>query len=70
MWLFSGWPVPDAAPKPADWGLHIGHLLAAPCLAIGSVFMIGCEIRSYGRVGLGYLTGIVGFIGFYLGYSP
>ena len=70
MWLFFGWPVPNAAPKPAGWGLHIGHLFAAPCLAIGSVFMIGCEIRSYGRVGLGYLTGIVAFIGFYLGYLP
>lgn len=70
MWLGFGWPVPDAAPKPKGWGLHIGHLLAAPCLAIGSVFMIGCEIRSYGRVGLGYLTGIVGLIGFYFGYLP
>lgn len=70
MWLGFGWPVPDAAPKPRGWGLHIGHLLAAPCLAIGSVLMIGCEIRSYGRVGLGYLTGIVGLIGFYFGYLP
>ncbi len=70
MWLGFGWPVPNAAPKPQGWGLHIGHLLAAPCLAIGSVFMIGCEIRSYGRVGLGYLTGIVGLIGFYFGYLP
>ena len=70
MWLGFGWPVPDAAPKPQGWGLHVGHLLAAPCLAIGSVFMIGCEIRSYGRVGLGYLTGIVGLIGFYVGYLP
>ncbi len=70
MWYFFGWPIPDAAPKPAGWGLHVGHLLAAPCLAIGSVLMIGCEIRSYGRVGLGYLTGIVGLIGFYFGYLP
>lgn len=70
MWALFDWPVPDAAPKPAGWGLHIGHLLAAPCLAIGSVLMIGCEIRSYGRVGLGYVTGIVGLIGFYLGYLP
>ncbi len=70
MWLGFGWPVPDAAPQPKGWGLHIGHLIAAPCLAIGSVFMIGCEIRSYGRVGLGYLTGIVGLIGFYFGYLP
>lgn len=69
-WLFFGRPIPDAAPQPAGWGLHIGHLLAAPCLAIGSVFMIGCEIRSYGRIGLGYLTGMVGMIGFYLGYLP
>lgn len=70
MYLFAGWPVPNAAPKPVGWGLHVGHLLAAPCLAIGSVFMIGCEIRSYGRVGLGYLTGLVGLLGFYLGYLP
>ena len=70
MWLGFDWPVPNASPKPQGWGLHVGHLLAAPCLAIGSVFMIGCEIRSYGRVGLGYLTGIVGLIGFYLGYLP
>jgi len=70
MWVLFDWPVPNAAPKPAGWGLHIGHLLAAPCLAIGSVLMIGCEIRSYGRVGLGYLTGIVGLIGFYFGYLP
>ena len=70
MWLGFDWPVPDAAPKPKGWGLHVGHLLAAPFLAIGSVFMIGCEIRSYGRVGLGYLTGIVGLIGFYFGYLP
>ncbi|MBN2107865.1 MAG: YeeE/YedE family protein [Deltaproteobacteria bacterium] len=69
-WLFFGRPIPDAAPKPTGWGLHIGHLMAAPCLAIGSVFMIGCEIRSYGRIGLGYLTGMVGLIGFYLGYLP
>jgi hypothetical protein len=70
MWVLFDWPVADAAPKPAGWGLHVGHLLAAPCLAIGSVLMIGCEIRSYGRVGLGYLTGIVGLIGFYFGYLP
>jgi len=70
MWIVFDWQVPDAAPKPAGWGLHIGHLLAAPCLAIGSVLMIGCEIRSYGRVGLGYMTGIVGLIGFYFGYLP
>jgi hypothetical protein len=70
MWLGFNWSVPNASPKPQGWGLHIGHLLAAPCLAIGSVFMIGCEIRSYGRIGLGYTTGIVGLIGFYFGYLP
>ena len=69
-WIFFKRPIPDAAPKPAGWGLHIGHFLAAPCLAIGSVLMIGCEIRSYGRIGLGYLTGLVGLIGFYFGYLP
>jgi hypothetical protein len=69
-WLFFNRAIPTATPVPAGWGLHIGHLLAAPCLAIGSVFMIGCEIRSYGRIGLGYMTGMVGLIGFYLGYLP
>ena len=69
-WIFFGRPLPDAAPKPEGWGLHVGHLLAAPCLAVGSVLMIGCEIRSYGRIGLGYLTGMVGLIGFYIGYVP
>jgi len=70
MWVLFDWPVPNAVPKPAGWGLHIGHFIAAPCLAAGSVMMIGCEIRSYVRVGLGYLTGIVGMIGFYFGYVP
>jgi len=69
-WLFFDRPIPNATPKPQGWGLHIGHLIAAPCLAVGSVLMIGCEIRSYGRVGLGYLTGMVGMIGFYFGYLP
>jgi len=69
-WLVFDRPIPVASPKPKGWGLHVGHLLAAPCLAIGSVLMIGCEIRSYGRVGLGYLTGMVGMIGFYFGYLP
>jgi uncharacterized membrane protein YedE/YeeE len=69
-WLAFGRSIPDAAPKPAGWGLHVGHLLAAPCLAVGSVLMVGCEIRSYGRIGLGYMTGMVGFLGFYLGYMP
>jgi uncharacterized membrane protein YedE/YeeE len=69
-WIFFNRPIPNAAPKPMGWGLHIGHLMAAPCLAIGSVLMIGCEIRSYGRIGLGYLTGMIGLIGFYFGYLP
>jgi len=69
-WLFFDRAIPVATPKPKGWGLHVGHLMAAPCLAIGSVLMIGCEIRSYGRVGLGYLTGMVGMIGFYFGYLP
>ena len=32
--------------------------------------MIGCEIRTYMRLGLGYMTAVAGFPGFLLGYLP
>ncbi len=32
--------------------------------------LIGCEIRSYMRLGLGYTNALVGFIGFAIGYLP
>ena len=32
--------------------------------------MIGCEIRTYMRLGLGYMTAVAAFPGFLLGYLP
>lgn len=39
-------------------------------LGIGSVMMLGCEIRTYARLGMGYLTGLAALPGFMLGYLP
>ena len=32
--------------------------------------MIGCEVRTYARLGLGYGTALAALPGFYLGYLP
>jgi len=47
-------------------GVPIGGL----ALGMGAVLMIGCEIRSYMRIGLGYTNTLVGFMGFAVGYLP
>ena len=39
-------------------------------LGIGTVLMIGCEFRNYGRTGLLYITGLLIWPFFYLGYLP
>ncbi len=50
-----------------SWPMDIfGGLL----LGLGTVFMIGCEFRNYGRTGLLYLTGLLIWPAFYLGYLP
>jgi hypothetical protein len=66
-WLGFGGPVPNAS---GEAGLYWGHLLGGPLLAMGAVFMIGCEVRTYGRLGLGYGTALAALPGFYLGYVP
>jgi len=45
-------------------------LLGAAMQGFGSVAMIGCEIRTYMRLGLGYMTAVAAFPGFLLGYLP
>lgn len=66
-WLwFGGW-IPNAA---GEAGLYWGHVLGGPLLAMGAVFMIGCEVRTYGRLGLGYGTALAALPGFYVGYLP
>ncbi len=67
-WWFLGYgTIPNAA---GAAGLYWGHILGGPLLAMGAVFMIGCEVRTYARLGLGYSTALVALPGFYIGYLP
>lgn len=67
-WLVYGIPLP-ASREPRDF-LTVGHVLGAVLMAFGSVFMLGCEIRNYMRLGLGYTTALAALPGFALGYVP
>nr|VFJ70892.1 MAG: Sulphur transport [Candidatus Kentron sp. FM]VFJ72881.1 MAG: Sulphur transport [Candidatus Kentron sp. FM]VFK17185.1 MAG: Sulphur transport [Candidatus Kentron sp. FM] len=66
-WMTGYGSVPNAA---GEQGLYWGHILGGPLLATGAVFMIGCEVRTYARLGLGYATALAALPGFYLGYLP
>jgi hypothetical protein len=37
---------------------------------MGAVLMIGCEVRTYARLGMGYCTALAALPGFYFGYLP
>jgi hypothetical protein len=50
--------------------LTIGNLIGGLFLGAGAVMLVGCEIRSYMRIGMGYLNTWVGFMGFAIGYLP
>lgn len=52
------------------YSLTAGSFIGGTIMGLGAVMLIGCEIRSYMRVGLGYLNTLVGFIGFAVGYLP
>ncbi|CAK0780722.1 Sulf_transp domain-containing protein [Gammaproteobacteria bacterium] len=66
-WLTGHGRIPNAA---GSQGLYWGHILGGPMLAMGAVFMIGCEVRTYARLGLGYATALAALPGFYFGYLP
>lgn len=66
-WIWGDGTVPNAS---GEAGLYWGHILGGPLLAAGAVFMIGCEVRTYARLGLGYSTALAALPGFYLGYLP
>ena len=51
-------------------GFTAGNIIGGFSLGVGAVTLIGCEIRSYMRIGMGYLNTLVGFIGFAVGYLP
>jgi len=70
-WIVLGWDVPVVVEAGRyKYGFHLGHLVGGPMLGIGSVMMLGCEIRTYSRLGMGYLTGLAALPGFMLGYLP
>ncbi len=45
-------------------------LLGGFMLGLGTIFMLGCEFRNYARTGLLYITGLLIWPFFYLGYLP
>ncbi|MBI4687226.1 MAG: YeeE/YedE family protein [Nitrospirae bacterium] len=70
-WIFFGWDIPVVVEAGRyKYGFHLGHLIGGPLLGIGAVFMIGCEIRTYARTAMGYLTGLASLPGFFFGYLP
>ncbi|HCZ11124.1 MAG TPA: hypothetical protein DHV16_02460 [Nitrospiraceae bacterium] len=70
-WIVLGWDVPVVVEAGRyKYGFHLGHLVGGPMLGIGSVMMLGCEIRTYSRLGMAYMTGLAALPGFMLGYLP
>lgn len=67
-WVFFG--IRPGFEEGIKYQLTLGNVIGGLLLGIGSVMLIGCEIRSYMRLGLGYLNTWVGFIGFAVGYLP
>ncbi len=67
-WIF--FDTPPAFAGKVKYSLTAGNFIGGLLLGMGAVLLIGCEIRSYMRVGMGYLNTWVGFAGFALGYLP
>lgn len=67
--IYIGWQYFDIK-LPLGMNPNWVLLLGAALQGIGSVAMIGCEIRTYMRLGLGYMTAVAAFPGFLLGYLP
>lgn len=71
--LLLAWTLTGVSPALGDGvkkGLTVGNFLGGFSLGLGAVTLIGCEIRSYMRIGMGYLNTLIGFIGFAVGYLP
>lgn len=67
-WVLTG--VSPALGYGVKKGLTAGNFIGGFLLGMGAVTLIGCEIRSYMRLGMGYLNTLVGFMGFAVGYLP
>jgi hypothetical protein len=73
VFMIFAWGVFGVSPELGNSikaGLTAGNFLGGLFLGFGAVTLIGCEIRSYMRIGMGYLNTLVGFIGFAIGYLP
>jgi len=71
--VLIAWILFDVEPAFAGkvkYSLTAGSFIGGFLLGLGAVLLIGCEIRSYMRLGMGYLNTLIGFIGFALGYLP
>ncbi len=71
--IVLGWVLFDVAPGfvgKLKYQTTAGNLIGGLFLGLGAVMLIGCEIRSYMRIGMGYLNTLVGFMGFAIGYLP
>ncbi len=71
--IVIAWFLFDVAPGfsgSLKYQLTAGNLIGGLLLGFGAVSLIGCEIRSYMRLGMGYLNTMVGFMGFAIGYLP
>jgi len=71
--IIIAWVFFDTAPAFAGkvkYSLTAGSFIGGLLLGTGAVLLIGCEIRSYMRLGMGYLNTMVGFMGFAVGYLP
>lgn len=71
--MVVAWVAFDIAPGfsgALKYQLTMGNVIGGVLLGSGAVLLIGCEIRSYMRVGLGYLNTWVGLMGFAVGYLP
>jgi hypothetical protein len=73
LFMLIAWTFFGISPKlgtGVKQGLTLGNFLGGFSLGFGAVTLIGCEIRSYMRIGMGYLNTLVGFVGFAVGYLP
>ena len=71
--IVFAWVIFDVAPAfsgALKFQTTAGNLIGGVLLGLGAVMLIGCEIRSYMRIGMGYLNTLVGFMGFAIGYLP
>ena len=71
--IVFGWLVFDIAPAFSGnikFQTTAGNIIGGIFLGLGAVMLIGCEIRSYMRIGMGYINTLVGFMGFAVGYLP